>query len=203
LSLIDDVKIYLPKYLSDEQQENLYEELKAFPQNIDNRFYTQFLKDEKVLFQGDAFMEVPFPNFQDKSFKSVKGFLLSNTCDSNLGNRRMFDPFITFAPLFSLRKYEKNLLGQFKSEKVQSHIEAIRDQKITSFFFLPKSNLYEEMFVRFDCAFSVQASKDFEDRLLDGRMFTLSNYAFYLLLVKLGIHLSRVQEKIDRDQKPD
>lgn len=202
LDLLEEIKIYLPKYLSDDQQAKLFQELTAFPKNIDSRFYTNYLKDEVVLFQGDGFTEAEYPDFQNKSFRTIKGFLLSNTCDSHLGNTRMFTPFLTLAPIFSLKKWEQKLLEKFSSEQVKSHIEAIKGQKISQFFFLPEIGQQEEMFVRFDCAFSVPASEETERKLLQGRFFTLSNYGFYMLLVKLGIHLSRVQEKVDRDQAP-
>lgn len=202
LDLLEEIKIYLPKYLSEEQQVKLFDELTAFPQNIDSRFYTTYLKDEVVLFQGDGFTEAEYPDFQSKSFRSIKGFLMSNTCDSHLGNTRMFSPFLTLAPIFSLKKWEQKLLEKFGAEQVQSHVEAIRRQRISQFFFLPENGGQEEMFVRFDCAFSIPASEDTEKKLLGGRFFTLSNYGFYLLLVKLGIHLSRVQEKVDRDKAP-
>lgn len=202
LDLLEEIKIYLPKYLSDEQQVKLFDELTSFPENIDSRFYTTFLKDELVLFQGDGFNETQYPDFQSKSFKTIKGFILSNTCDSHLGNTRMFSPFITLAPIFSLKKWEQKLLEKFTSEQVKSHIEAIKNQRISQFFFLPENGQQEEMFVRFDCAFSIPTSEDTEKKLLQGRFFTLSNYGFYLLLVKLGIHLSRVQEKVDRDEAP-
>ncbi len=199
--LLDDIKIYLPKYLSSEQQEKLFEQLSSFPENIDSRFYTSFLKDELVLFQGDGFKEVPYPDFENKRFPMVKGFLISNTCDSHSGNPRMFAPFLSFAPIFSLQKWQEKLLAKFPAESVQSHLDSIRRQRVSQFFYLPSGNGADEMFVRFDCAFSIQASEGLEKKLLSERVFTLSNYGFYLLLLKIGIHLTRVQERVDRDSK--
>lgn len=202
LDLFEDIKIYLPKYLSEEQQAKLFDELSSFPDNDAGRFYTTYLKDEVVLFQGDGFNEAEYPDFQKKSFRTIKGFLMSNTCDSHLANVRMFSPFITLAPIFSLNKWEEVLLKKFSSDQVKSHIESIKKQRVSQFFFLPQFGQQEEMFVRFDCAFSVPASAETESKLLKGRLFTLSNFGFYLLLVKLGIHLSRVQERVDRDKEP-
>ncbi len=39
----DELKKYLPKYLSEENYNNLLTELKSFPYNIDNRMYTYSL----------------------------------------------------------------------------------------------------------------------------------------------------------------
>ena len=40
----DELKKYLPKYLSEENYNNLLTELKSFPYNIDNRMYTYSLE---------------------------------------------------------------------------------------------------------------------------------------------------------------
>lgn len=201
--ILDDVKIYLPKYLSEEQQAKLFDELSAFPENVDGRFYTSFLKDEEILFQGDGFKEVSYPDYENQKFRTVKGFLVSNTCDSNLGNTRMFTPYISVAPIFSLQKWQDVLLSNFPEASVQSHVDAIRRQRVSQFFYLPVNGAgTEEMFVRFDCVFSIPAGQELEQSLLKGRLFTLSNYGFYMLLVKLGIHLTRIQERVDRDKDP-
>lgn len=201
--LLEDIKIFLPKYLSDAQQAQLFSQLSSFPENLDSRFYTSYLKNEVVLFQGDGFKEVSYPDFENQQFRSVKGFLISNTCDSHLGNSRMFAPYLSFAPIFSLQRWQDRLLTQFKSESVQSHIDAIRGQRVSQFFYLPAYEGVDEMFVRFDCVFSIPASDPLEQKLLQERLFTLSNYGFYLLLLKLGIHLSRIQERVDRDDPSD
>lgn len=200
--LLDEIKIYLPKYLSDEQQERLFDELSSFPENIDSRFYTTYLKDVLLLFQGDGFKEVTYPDIENERFKLVKGCLISNTCDSHLNNVRMFTPYLSLAPIFSLQKWENKLLSNFPTESVESHIAAIRRQRISQFFYLPAYGNLEEMFVRFDCMFSILASEDLKKHLVHGRIFTLSNYGFYCLLLKLGIHLTRVQERVDRDEEP-
>lgn len=200
--LFEDIKIYLPKYLSDEQQEHLFNELKAFPANLDSRFFTDLLRNEPVLYQGDGYSSVVFPDFESKEFRSVKGFLMSNTCDSHLGNKRMFEPFVSLAPIFSLSKWEEKLLAEFPPQSVQSHLDSVRSQKVSQFFYLPANAGLEERFVRFDCVFSLPINEEQQKALLVGRLFTLSNYGFYMLLMKLGIHLTRVQEKVDRDSLP-
>ena len=49
----DELKKYLPKYLSEENYKTLLAELKSFPYNIDGRMYTSML-DKNVIFQGDG-----------------------------------------------------------------------------------------------------------------------------------------------------
>lgn len=124
----DDLKIFFPKYLSEEQQNKLFDELKSFPDNIDKRFYSASLSGKQVVFQGDGFKNVKLANYEQQSFREVKGFL-----------------------------------------------------------------------VRFDCIFSLPSSKEFIEKLTSERIFTLINYGFYLLLFKLSVHFTRIQEKVDRD----
>jgi hypothetical protein len=57
-TLLDDIKIYLPKYLSEEATVSLFRELASFPDNIDSRMYTIKLKDEQTIFQGDGLSEL-------------------------------------------------------------------------------------------------------------------------------------------------
>lgn len=198
--ILNDIKLYLPKYLSDRQQSALLDELSSFPKNLDKRFYSPWLKIQSEIFQGDAFAGVLFPDYERKQFRELKALLISNTCDSSLDNNRLYKPFISFTPIISLKKYEALLLSQHDKNKVSSHIQAIRAQKVTSFFFLPEDpSLAQDCFARLDQMFSLSLDENLVKKLLANRVFSLSNYGFYMLLFKLAIHLTRVQESLDRD----
>lgn len=201
-NLFDDLRIYLPKYLSEEAQRDLYNELSLFPENLDKRFYWSHLKDEKTLFQGDGISEIAMVDYVSCKHRNVPGILISNTCDVSTENSRLFTPFLMFAPIFSLKKYQNGLLKQQDqdSNKVLSHIRSVREQKITSFFYLPSygDRLMDDSFVRLDCIFNVPTCNVSIAALTNKRIFTLSNYGFYLFLLKLSIHFTRVHETIDR-----
>ncbi len=201
--IFNDLKIFLPKYLSEKQSEQLFNELKSFPDNINKRFYSQVFKKQSVLFQGDGFGEVPIADYMSRTFKQAKGFLLSNSCDASPDNERIYNTYLSFAPIFDLMKWEKVLVEEgHKEESVANQIQAIKEQKVTPFFFLPKTNgLNNDCFARFDCVFSIESSEEFSEKLFKGKIFTLSNYGFYMLLLKISIHFTRVQEKVDRDQE--
>lgn len=197
----DDIKIFLPKYLSEDQQKKLFDELKSYPENMDKRFYSLALSAEKMLFQGDGFADVPMASYEDKSFRNVKGFLISNSCDSSLENKRIYSSYLSFAPLISLEKYKKALIEDGHDEmSVENHISTIKEQKVSTFFYLPSVDDLNECFVRFDNIFSIPSSKEVIEGIFSKRLFTLSNYGFYLLLFKLSVHFSRIQEKIERDE---
>ncbi|HBD7441756.1 TPA: hypothetical protein ACT9IY_002888 [Legionella pneumophila] len=198
-NIFDDIRLYLPKYLSDDELTKLLSELRQHSNNLDKRIYTSALKEEPVLFQGDGFSNISMPDIANKKFYTGKGILVSNSCDSSLENSRVYNPYITFTPLFSLKKYEDGLLTTFDKSKVTSHIKSIREQGVSSFFYLPSTETGEEYFARFDLCFSMSLTKQLHDHLLENKLFTLSNYGFYLLLIKLSIHFSRVQEKVQRN----
>ena len=61
----EDLKIFLPKYLSPDSDENLFKALKEFPKNIDDRLYTSYHQDDPVVFQGDGFKDFLVINFPD------------------------------------------------------------------------------------------------------------------------------------------
>ena len=199
LDVLDDFKIFLPKYLSEGSQSALFDELKNYPSNLNQRFYTN--KRKNTLLQGDGLDNVLAPDHVRKSFRKVKGFLVSNSCDVSRENKRLYRPQLSFAPIVDLAKWEKILLESGKNAtSVSGHINAIREQKITPFFFLPKtSSLKNDCFVRFDCIFSVPS--EFLKEPQEEKIFTLSNYGFYVLLFKLSVHFTRVQESIDRDKE--
>ncbi len=49
----DEIKTYLPQYLSAESQRILFEELRQFPDNMD-RLYSRALSKDAVIYQGDG-----------------------------------------------------------------------------------------------------------------------------------------------------
>ena len=56
----EEIQKYLPKYLSPESEKRLFDGLKQFPDNIDSRLYTDYLKDNEILYQGDGVRDVLF-----------------------------------------------------------------------------------------------------------------------------------------------
>lgn len=53
---LNDISLYLPKYLSVESTKELLKELDSFPDNIDKRFYSN-LEDE-IIYQGDGIKDL-------------------------------------------------------------------------------------------------------------------------------------------------
>jgi hypothetical protein len=105
----DEIKKYLPKYLSQEATEKLFQDLKDFPENIHKRLYGDVLESEKDVFQGDGIMDLPVINLPDENIRSGKVMILSNTCDIILDNERIFFPRIIYCPILKLSRLIETL----------------------------------------------------------------------------------------------
>ncbi len=197
-----DLRIYLPKYLSAESEKELFQELRQFPGNVDQRFYTDYLEKEDTLFQGDGLSDLLIVDMTSGKADRAPALVLSNTCDVNPGNHRYIPANVCYAPILRLSKYEKLLSDVLKveSEKRRQHIETIRKQHCTQVFFLPRGKALKEDSIVFLDRIHHCSNKDISrSSLRDRRIFTLSNYGFYVFLIKLSIHFTRVREGIDRN----
>jgi len=74
--LEDDIRAYLPRFLSAESDKEFFESLKQFPDNIDCRIYTDRLLSEELLFQGDGLRDLLVINLPDKNLMPAPGMIL-------------------------------------------------------------------------------------------------------------------------------
>ena len=198
---IDDIKIYLPKFLSAESEKELFAGLKDFPNNIDGRLYTSYLKDSEIIYQGDGLMDLLVVNLPSPEIKPAPSMILSNTCDIALQNLRNFPSQVVYAPIFNLKKYQDKLYIKSKNskEQIDSHIDSVRHQRVTQVFFLPKiEDKFEDSMVFFDRVCNFPNNLIERNNLKERRLFTLSDYGAYLFLLKLSIHFTRIKDTVER-----
>lgn len=201
----DDIKLYLPKFLSVESERELFSFLADFPKNIDSRMYTTYLAEEKEVFQGDGLEKMLVVNLPEPKVDYFPSMVFSNTCDISLDNKRLFPSQIMYAPIFNLQKYKNTLLFGFENDnhrlqRIESHIQAVRKQKITQLFYLPNSDTgLPESVVFLDRINSCPNKLVDRTKLTTERMFTLSNFGAMLFVLKLSIHFTRIQDKVDRN----
>ena len=189
MTSFEDIKKYLPQYLSDSDAKQLFSSLKDFPNNIDSRFYSNYDLDANILYQGDCLKDIPAFNLPNTYSKVSQSMAISNTCDMDLNNKRLWNTRILFSQIILLDKLERGLYQKFPEKK----------QQITNAFYLPKSNNLDEAVVFFDYTNSFDIHFINRDSLKEKRLVSLSNYGFYILLIKLSIHFTRVQEKVQRN----
>jgi hypothetical protein len=205
---VEEIQKYLPQYLSAPSQDQLFEDLRNFPTNLDKRLYSQCLLDTEIIYQGDGITGMLVTNLPSSEFREMPSMVLSNSCDVNPENKRYFHSRIVYAPILQLKKYRSMLVTEFVQnsriniEAIDSHISTVRRQEITQILYLPKGGrLIEDSIVFLDRLNNCPT--DFFDagQIRDRKIFTMSNYGLYLFLIKLSIHFARIQEKVDR--KPD
>jgi hypothetical protein len=192
--LFEQVKLFLPKYLTPEESHILFEELRRFPEKQD--FYLS--APPEPLLQGDGWRGFVLINFETQEKKSVSGLVLSNSCDIDLSNGRALDTRILFTPLIKLSTYANLLERAGKgAQQTGDTLSAIRTQRITYIFYLPElAGVMPESMVLLD-DIHTHPLRDFIERDRS-RLFTLSQTGFYMLLLKLSIHFSRFQEGVRR-----
>jgi hypothetical protein len=199
----EDFKTYLPKYLSVDAQTNLFAELFQFPSNIDSRLYTLRLRDDRTLFQGDGLASLWVADLPSQKIDKARVMVLSNTCDVAAGNKQLLGPRLLYCPVISFTKYENLLSAQTRLPpefNPEGHLDAIRKQHNSSMFYLPKNDkLGEEAIALLDRINNCDAQAVDLEELLRNRLFTLSDYGFYLFLFKLSLHLTRIREGVGRN----
>lgn len=199
MTSFEEIKKYLPQYLSDSDAKKLFSALKDFPNNIDERFYSNYSLDDNILYQGDCLKDIPAFNLPDTRTKLSQSMAISNTCDMDLSNKRLWNTRILFSQIILLEKLEKGLCQRFPKDRVTNYINSLKKQQITNAFYLPKSKNLDEAVAFFDYTNSFDINYIDRESLKERRLVSLSNYGFYILLLKLSIHFTRVQEKVERN----
>ena len=197
---LDDLRVYLPKYLSAENYDQLISQLRDFPANIDKRMYTTGL-EPNIIYQGDALDDMPVVIIDNLELgvKKRPCMIISNTCDMDLANKRLFPTTIMYTPIVQLGNYVKILMQSGASEeKIKNHLSDIKALKIYSMFYLPSIGNLGESIVFLDRILNVRQKYIDRDTVESRRKFSLSDYGFYLFVFKLSIHLSRIREGVSR-----
>jgi hypothetical protein len=199
MTSFEDIKKYLPQYLSDSDAKQLFSALKDFPNNIDERFYSNYSLDDNILYQGDCLKDIPAFYLPDTRSKLSQSMAISNTCDMDLNNKRLWNTRILFSQIILLEKLEKALYQKFSEDRISNYISSLKKQQITNAFYLPKSKNLDEAVAFFDYTNSFDINFVDRESLKEKRLVSLSNYGFYILLLKLSIHFTRIQEKVQRN----
>jgi hypothetical protein len=197
-TLFDDIKTYLPKYLSEEATVSLFRELASFPSNIDSRVYTLKLKDEQILFQGDGLSDLWISDLPGERRERSRVMVLSNTCDVAPENKRLLGPRVLYCPIIRLSAYEA-LIRQTTTISIDEHLKALRRQELTSMMYLPENeHLGGEAVALLDRVNNCDAQQIDLAELIRTRLFTFGDYGFYLFLLKISIHFTRIREGVAR-----
>lgn len=193
---LDELRLYLPKYLSPETENKLFADLEMFPNNIDERMYSSI--DEDTVFQGDAIQDLMVVSLPNLATTNASCLVLSNSCDIAPSNRRLYPSSVMYSPLIRLSRYTEMLADAgIQPARIDNHVTTIRKQAVSQVFYLPAFSGFEESIVFFDRIVSNQIDQ-VPRPIPHYRLFTLSQYGHYMLLYKMSIHFTRIAESIDR-----
>jgi hypothetical protein len=192
---LEQLRLYLPQWLSPQRQTDLWNELRSFPAN--RTIFSSRIAEPEIL-QGDGWRGFIAIEFHTVERKLVSGLVLSNSCDISPANQRVLTTNITFVPLVKLRRYLEVLerAGQTPEQR-QSIAETIRAQRMTAMMHIPAvPDVMEE-----SVAIFADVRSQPLDHFLAGErslLFRLSDFGFYLFLFKLSIHFTRMLNDVER-----
>ena len=145
--------------------------------------------------------DMPVVNVEDLGLgvKYRPCMVVSNTCDMDLANIRLFPTTILYTPILQLSKYI-HILEKYgaATDKIKNHIADIKAQKVSSIFYLPSTGDMEESIVFLDRILHVSQKYVDRETVDTRRLFSLSDYGFYLFVFKMSMHLSRIREGVNR-----
>lgn len=162
MDLDDEIKKYLPQYLSDAELNHLKDELAKFPTDgTKDTIYTIAFNGADFLLQGDGIGKMPYLNFPNADVHSLNAILLSNTCDMSTENKRMNPCRIMYAPILNFEKYADKLRESFPEQRVTNHLKDVKAQLISQMLYLPKGGKMDyDGIVFFDRAISLPLTED-------------------------------------------
>lgn len=191
----------IPYYLTVEDQKVLLKELTAISRGGTAEYLLGTEEDsfQEVMLQGDGWRGFQLFLFETGDRRTVRGIVLSNSCDVDPQNKRDVPARVIFAPLVKLATFKVLLEANgISTERIAAKIAAIKAQKTSNIFYLPAGDvLQEDYIVRFDDAHNMPAAAHAKSGERE-KLFTLSNTGFYMLVLKLSVHFCRLQEKVNR-----
>lgn len=195
----EQLRNQIPFYLTAEPaQKELVQNLDALNRGATTGYYIPSVRepDADSMLQGDGWRGFQLFSFDSGEKRSVRGIVLSNSCDISKDNERAIAPKIVFAPIIQLSAIEARLRERgLADDSIAGRIAAIKSQSITSIFFLPAGGTLEHDYVALlDDLHSMPVAAHAESE----KLFTLSMAGFYLFTFKLSVHFCRLHEMVDR-----
>ena len=196
----EEIRRQLPAYLL--SQKGAEHALQTLLGRASGQYYIPCSQDPytSVMLQGDGWTRLQRFSVKEKMHVSVRGLVLSNSCDISPENQHDFPRRIMFSPIIRMSKFRKRLSrASFSNDQIDEKIKAIRSQKRSNALYLPEhSSLGDECVVFLDDIHSMPVERHREVPEKE-KLFTLSMVGFYILVFKLSIHFCRLREGVERN----
>lgn len=191
----ENIKLALPPHLTEADKKKLLAQLRDFPDQPSSYFG---IVDDAEPVQGDAWRGFVAIDFESGERDSVVGMVISNSCDLAALNNPTPDQRILFAPVISLDAYGQVLReGGAVEDYVISTLDQIRRQEVSRIFYIPRmGDLLDESLVLLDDLHAQPLSSLRHTEMT--RLFSLSNFGWYVFLVKLSVHFTRMTDGVKR-----
>ena len=190
----DPFSAQLPYYLTARQKDGLTSALRDFENSgkISNYYTNQY---ENEVLQGDGWPGLQLINFENGAKQSVKGIILSNSCDISPDNPRDLPRKIIFSPIIRMSRFEALLTqANVSTERLKEKIAAAKAQRVTSLFYLPKGGALEEDYLAVLQDIHTMPA-DVLDSASTNKLFTMSMVGFYLFIFKLSINFCKIPRR--------
>lgn len=197
---LDEMQLFLPSYLSASNKKELFEQLAKFADDGSWQPYGAGSVYPEHLLQGDATRDLWFVQLPKTETKQSTGLILSNTCDVDTENDRKIPANVVYCPLIEEQRFESFVTRHYGSEEAAScFLKDSRAQGTTNVIYFPKASptdtAYYALLDRICHISRNSLPVDFAGK---SKVFTLSQVGFYLFLIKISIHFTRLQEGITR-----
>ncbi|TYZ12709.1 hypothetical protein FY528_05310 [Hymenobacter lutimineralis] len=217
---VTEIARLFPSFLTDTEKTRINQGLSQFDASLasSSKLYTDFYTagSPAYLLQGDLLPSMRLPVWQAQQGTYAKGhtnaLLIANTCDVDVvGNPRNVPKEIGFVQLIPLADFLARLERTFQAQqlplgtirsKLQNIESELRGQLLTNVFYLPAvpGGLPEQVAL-LDRPFWFPAAElaQISQVLLSNRLASLSQWGYYLFILKLSYHLCRLPEERDRN----
>lgn len=191
----ENIRDQIPYYLTREAGEGILKEL----ENYSNKTQLFLHRETDGILQGDSWRGFKLFDFTTSELRKVRAIVISNSCDIDPDNKRDIPAKITFVPLIKMSKLEQLFRSSsFNATTTEQKLRSIREQKNSSFFFIPNQGNLDDEYVAWLSDVHSMPMSSFLENTAKEKLFTLNMTGFYLFLFKLSIHFCRFHENVDR-----
>lgn len=210
----DNFELLLPSYLTSEQKTRLKDALAQFTIQRETKNpsgelgYSNFVTRQACEYfkQSDLVYQIRYPHLNENTFEFEKYYttaiILSNTCDISDDNTHTLNKKqCVLAPIIELDLYIETLktLDDFSDPRLASFLNELKLQRITNIFYI-SDNGGSEYIALLDKIFWFPTDElnSYLEEIDETKLLSLTQFGYYLFLLKLTFHFSRFPEALDR-----